>query len=439
MAYFIIETREQLSQLFPEENAYIEVIVGNNNYHPKLNTPIAIYYRTQEKGYILPLSHSETFSLDFNLIKTFLGLHKSLYCYDRKFTSYFLDTKNVWDISTIIMNRDNKIPEFDIEPQIYKEFYRKHYQRTDLNRIIPIVKLYERSEIFYNLLKGYIGDTYSDTQNKMIDVYKAVEEQGLAIDEKLFNKYFEFNSSLFSFKDGKVYSSYNLNNLTARPTNAFNSINFLAINKEDKSRSAFIPTNSMLIELDFEAYHLRLIANLLGEYADSEESIHTLLAREYFKKEDITEEEYKEAKELSFRLIYGGISEDYISIPFFKKIVQMQRFLWDSYTNNDGIYLPTGRWLRKNNDLYPQKLFNYYIQNLETNSNTSLLLSILDVLNEVKSKVILVVYDSLLIDFDVKDGKEPILKIKELIKNHKLTAKFKYGKDYNSLQNQTYL
>jgi hypothetical protein len=439
MAYFIVETEDQLKKLSPEDNAYVEVIVGNNNYHPKLTTAVAIYYRSKDKGYIFPINHSEAFGLDIELVKNFLALHNLLYCYDRKFTSYFLKTDNMYDICTIIMNKENKIPELDIDPQIYKEFYRKHYQKPDLNRVIPVGKLYERSENLYNCIKEYIGDRYTDDENRMIDVYKEIEEQGLSIDEKLVNKYFEVNCPLFSIKDDKIYTSYNLHNLTSRPTNAFNNINFLAINKDDKSRSAFIPSNGMLIELDFAAYHLKLIANLVGEYVDSQESIHTLLARDYFQREDVTEEEYQQSKELSFKLIYGGIPEEYINIPFFKKIVQMQRNLWESYNSQGGIYLPTGRWLKKSESLYQQKLFNYYIQNLETSSNIQILNEILQILENYKSKVILVVYDSLLIDFNLEDGKEPILKIKQIIENQGLSAKFKYGKDYNSLQKMTYL
>jgi hypothetical protein len=439
MAYFIIETEEQFSKLTPEENAYVEVIVGNNNYHPKLTSPIAIYYRTSDKGYIIPINHSETFNLDFELIKNFLSSHKSLYAYDRKFTSYFLETGLIWDIGTLIMNKENKLPELDIDTQIQKEFYRKHYQKPDINRLIPIVKLYERSENLYNQVKGYIGDTYTYEQDLVINVYKAVEEQGLTIDEKIFNKYFEPHSSVFSMKDGKIYTSYNVHNLTSRPTNAFNNINFLAINKDDKSRSAFIPGNTMLIELDFEAYHLKLIANLVGEYTDSTESIHKLLAREYFQKEDITDEEYKEAKELSFKLIYGGIPEDYLHIPFFQKIVKMQGNLWEEYKIKRGILLPTERWLKMSDNMYSQKLFNYYIQNLETSSNIQILKEITNLLKNYRSKVVLVVYDSLLIDFNTEDGKEPIIKIKQIIENQHLSAKFKYGKDYNSLQKTDYL
>jgi hypothetical protein len=93
MAYFIIETEEQLERLTAEEDSYVEVIVGNNNYHPKLNKLVGLYYRTKEKGYILPVDHSETLSLSIDSIKHFLGKHKSIYCWDKKQFSYFFHNR----------------------------------------------------------------------------------------------------------------------------------------------------------------------------------------------------------------------------------------------------------------------------------------------------------------------------------------------------------
>jgi len=441
MAYFIVETEEQLQDLEPQEDSFIEVLLGNNLYHPKLNSMIGVYYRTKDKGYILPISHSETFSLPVQAIKDFLAKHTRLYCLDKKLVSYFLDAENVVDLGFIIMNKENKMPEIDSDPLIYREFYRNFSHGPQLNRLIPIVKLYERSENIYQNIVPYIGkdNHWNDFTNSMIKAYKRVEEVGIVIDPHKFEDNFQFVNPKFSIYKNKIYSSYNLYNLTSRPTNAFNGVNFLAINKDDGSRESFLPANSMFIELDFEAYHLRLIANMVQEYVGSTESIHRLLAREYFQKEDISEEELKEAKQLNFQQIYGGIKEEYAHIPFFDRILKMQDSLWKRYNHHEGIHLSTGRWLKKNENLYKQKLFNYYIQNMETVSNVTILNKILDVLEPYKSKVILVVYDSLLIDFNSEDGKEAITKIKEIINNEGLTAQFKYGANYNSLKKPHYL
>jgi hypothetical protein len=433
--YFIIETEEQLKELGHHKDAYVEVILGNNNYHPTLNSMIAVYYRTQDKGYILPFSHSETFSLPENIVRNFLNSHQRLYCFDKKLISYFLGSSNMVDVGFIYMNEENKLPEFDQDPQIMRDLYRKYPNKSDINKLVPIVKLYERSENIYKKFAPYIGkdNGWNDFTNSMIECYREVEAAGISIDYNKFENNFQLNSEEYSIKDNKIYSSYNLYNLTSRPTNAFNNINFLAINKDDNSRESFIPANTMFIELDFEAYHLKLIANIIQEYTDSTESIHKLLAREYFQKEDISDEEYKQAKEISFKQMYGGISEEYLHIPFYKKIARMQDNLWEQYNHQNGLYLPTGRFLKKSDNLYKQKIFNYYIQNLETCSNVYLLKEILDTLKRYSSKVVLVVYDSLLIDFDTGDGKEVILEIKEIIQKQGLSATFKYGKDYNNL------
>ena len=71
------------------------------------------------------------------------------------------------------------------------------------------------------------------------------------MDEKLFDKYFETPWKDRSLRNSRVYSSYNLYNITSRPTNAFNSINFLAFNKENGSRAAFIPKNDAFVEFDW--------------------------------------------------------------------------------------------------------------------------------------------------------------------------------------------
>ena len=89
--------------------------------------------------------------------------------------------------------------------------------------------------------------------------------------------------------------------------------------------------------------------------------------------------------------------------------------------------------------MYPMKLFNYVIQNLETKTNVELLARILKLLEGKKSFVNLIVYDSFLVDFAVEDGKDILLNISELLRESKYPVKAKYGKDYDSLIKTSYL
>jgi hypothetical protein len=94
------------------------------------------------------------------------------------------------------------------------------------------------------------------------------------------------NNPKFNIKDNKIYTQYNLYNFTSRPTNSFNGINFAALNKDNGSREAFIPQNDILFEFDYEAYHPRILAKLIG-YEFEEASVHTHLGKMYFKTEKI--------------------------------------------------------------------------------------------------------------------------------------------------------
>jgi hypothetical protein len=76
---------------------------------------------------------------------------------------------------------------------------------------------------------------------------------------------------------------------------------------------------------------------------------------------------------------------------------------------------------------------------LETQNNVLILKDINNLLESTNSFISLVVYDSILIDFNIKDGKGILLKIKQIIKDHKLTSKTKYGKNYHSLLKTDYL
>jgi hypothetical protein len=283
----------------------------------------------------------------------------------------------------------------------------------------------------FELVRDYVGKERNvEWQNKYAEVYKWVEEQGILVDEKLFDKYFETPWKGRSVRDSKVYSSYNLYNITSRPTNAFNSINFLAFNKENGSRTAFIPENDAFVEFDFDGYHLRLIANTMGTLIPQDESIHLFLGKQYFGKEELTPEEYQEAKKITFRQMYNGVEDEFKHIEFFEDVAHTVEAMWASYKSNKFLELPNGRRITQEN-ANPQKLFNYYIQCLETVNNVKKLDKLKNYLQNKQSKVLLVVYDSILIDYSVEDGKGTLGEIKDILEEGGYRVKAKKGHNYN--------
>jgi hypothetical protein len=91
------------------------------------------------------------------------------------------------------------------------------------------------------------------------------------------------------------------------------------------------------------------------------------------------------------------------------------------------------------NSLNPQKVFNYVIQNAETHSNVEILKEINQLLQGKKSQVVLVVYDSFLLDYSLEDGKEVLKGIREIVNKRGLRIRGKVGKNYDSLQISHYL
>ena len=87
--YFIVETTDQFSQMKPSEECFVQLIAGNDKYHPKLTYPSLLYYNDGKKGYVFPFKHSEAFSLDLKLVESFLSSHKTVYLIDKKYHSYF--------------------------------------------------------------------------------------------------------------------------------------------------------------------------------------------------------------------------------------------------------------------------------------------------------------------------------------------------------------
>jgi len=430
--YFIIETKEQLSKLPDKSICFVDIVTLSEDAHPTLTSPSVLYYNDLEKGYIIPINHTEGFSLDFEEVKAFLRTKWQVYVLDKKWHSYFLnyENPNIIDAYYIMLNEHGKVEDLNCYTNVHRDFYYKHKYLDNVNSIIPISKHYERCECMFESVLPYINKGKSlQWLHDYTTVYKWVEQQGIGINEKLFDKYYEPTWKANSIKDGKIYTNYNLFNITSRPTNAFNTINFLALTK-GAARSAFIPVNDIFVEFDFDGYHLRLIANKIGFELPQGISIHTYLGQQYFNKKELTPEEYQESKKITFRQLYNGVEYEYRKIEFFNKVAIFIENLWETMQYGKYIELPNGRYLR-GSDFNPQKLFNYYVQCLETVNNVKKLLKLKELLETKRSKVVLVVYDSILVDFSKEDGRETLDQIRDILQEDNYLVKVQLGKNYD--------
>ena len=314
-------------------------------------------------------------------------------------------------------------------------FYNKFRLHNNINQLIPLSKLYESCENLYDKIKHHIKievpSGFDFYNNMATSVFYLLEQQGLGVNYDDFIKIFNPREPRYNIINNTVFTYYNLYNATSRPTNSFNSINFAAIPHTKEHRKTFHPQNDYYVEFDFDGYHLRLLCNQIN-YPLTSESAHKQLAKNYFGTDDITEEQYKEAKQINFQAIYGKIPEEHKNLKIFQEIQEYIDAMWSSFNEGSYVWNPqSGKHFTKElKDMHPAKLMNYMMQSLETSNNILILKDVLKFLQKKKTKVALFTYDALLFDFSKEDGKETLTEIQDILeRDKKYPVKFKFSKD----------
>jgi len=419
--YWLVENEEQLNVLINSgyKKAFIEVIPYNDTIHPVLNHVSLVYIRPIEasKGFMVCITHSESLNALNTCINDLLNKFDILYCRDKKEILHYFPIKTLYDI--------NPPPTTYIRPttQTHDLYYRQHKDNPELNLIIPIVKHYELCETIFRDLKENINREkikyYEFYNSKVSVVFNAIERSGIQIHNKTFEKYF------YPVDNKSVYTQYNLKTTTTRPSNKFKNVNYAALNKENGCRKSFIPRNNKFVEIDISAYHPSLVARLVN-YTFPTSDIHSHFASLY-------KVDYKKAKELTFKQLYGGVFKNYRSLEFFKRIEGFVNETWSKFNEKGFIECPISNFVyTKENlgEMNPQKLFNYVLQNMETSQNILILWDIFCILRGCKTKLVLYTYDSFLFDWDEEET-ELMDEIRDIFTKYKLNIKEIEGYDYN--------
>ena len=420
--YWLIEDESQLEVLINSgyKKAYIDVIPSSHNVHPVENNVSLVYFRPVDahKGYMICLRHSETLSVLKTSIDRLLNKFEVLYCRDKKEILHYFPLKTLVDI--------NIFPNTYIQEltDTHNIFYYRHKDKLNVNEMIPVVKHYEMCEDYFNhQYKNYKNTKptkYGEFYNSRVSVvFNAIERSGLRIHVPRFQQHFH------PVNGERVYSQYNLKTLTTRPSNKFKGVNYAALNKENGCRKSFIPTNDKFYEIDISAYHPSLSCRLV-DYNFPTSDIHKHLQSLYGV-------DYAKSKELTFKQLYGGVFKQYEHLEFFSKISIYVKELWEEFESNGEITCPISKFVYKKDKLEnmnPQKLFNYLLQNLETSMNVCILWDIIQVLRGKKTKLVLYTYDSFLLDWNEEETNE-LEDIKNIFKKYKFNIKVKQGYDYD--------
>ena len=398
------------------EEVFLEIIPLNHWQHPIENSICAFYIRPirETKGYILPINHSECLNLFEDEVYLELKRYKKIYVRDKKDFLHYTILKPLIDVTLTL---PTYIPP---KTQAHSFIYRQHRNRVDTNAIVPITKHYEVCEQVYDDLEHRFNQQVNKFyNNKATLVFNAIERNGIKIDKNEFEEHFHPVENEF------VHTSYNFKTLTTRPSNKFNGVNYAALPKDSGCRKSFIPRNDIFVEYDISAYHPNLAAHLVG-YEFDDVDVHRSFANMYGV-------DYKKAKELTFKQLYGGVFKEYRNLPFFKATSSYIRINWDKFQEEGKLVCPISNYVfekDKLEEMNPQKLFNYVLQNMETSLNVEILFRIFKLLKGRNTKLVLYTYDSFLLDVD--ENELPVLEqIKQVFEELKLRITEKNGDSYD--------
>ena len=420
----LIEQRSDLERflkVYRESESILIPISSDENKHPK-DTTLCLLYVQLLKGdeYMLSFNHSESINID---IPDLSSPHKK-YTFDRKRLNHFLDLENVIDVN-LIHYMDKGVPYQldDVETSAHNFLNMRFYKKQDVNTIIPIMKHLESCRKISDIIKDNIQD-YDEYVN-------------LSYNDDIINNLTYIESNGIQTTNKMLFSEYNMYTSTGRPSNRFGGTNFAALNKKDGSRKQFVSRfeNGMLVEMDFDAYHLRLIADRVN-YDFGKGSVHEHMAKLY-------NVDYEEAKRLSFQYLYGFLPQEVIQMnAYFGRVHDYINEIWSQFELNDFIEsdIYNRRMYKRNleNDITANKLFNYTIQQMETENNMKVLTELIPNIKEYKSKLILYSYDSFLFDFNLDDGLDYLKKIKVILEQDgKYPVKVSRGVNYHEMKDIT--
>ena len=424
----IVESIDELNELkvkLETEASIWYPLWVDNDKHP-LNTPISfIFVRTLTDRYILPHQHTDALSLSNEQIGCVLNTAGDKWVFQKKklLQSFVTLREGLNDVDTAYFLKHGETIDYSqpiqhlVAPLLHKGY------KEDIIQSIPILKLCEAVEP--QLLKhiNQKSKTYNWYNDIFLPTLSDIERFGIRVDrEKLIDRWPQASKHL---KGDVVYTEYNPFTVTGRPSNRHAGVNYAALNKSDGSRDCFV-ADGIFLQMDFNAYHPRLIGKLVG-YDMPDGNVHQWLADQYGCGID-------EAKGVTFRLLYGGIDDEFRQIPYFDKVADFIDKFWKESVECNCIRTPNRLipldWVEQAN---PQKVFNYLLQAFETEVNVEKMIKVLEFIKGSGITLNLYTYDSFLFDVPTDIDTALIKGLKEILEDGGFPIKASWGKTYGNL------
>ena len=413
----IVESSKEKAQFLEywnNEECKIIPIWSDLECHPMNNELSFLYITFLNLDFILPFNHNDCEKLEIDLTTS----NQEKWVWNKKgLLQANLNIKNLKDIQTSLFFENNEIYPMKDKLEVLTNFYYRLGIKDDLGKSISIMKW---GEVLRDIVDSFnLGTTNTWIDNTMIPTLSAIERLGIEVDRKKFIDRWKDNDK--SLKGNRTFTEYNPYTITSRPSNRHLGINYSALNKKDGSREIFIPKEGKkFIQFDYDAYHVRIIGKLI-KYKLPDTSVHQWLADQYGCG-------YDESKGRTFRILYGGVSDEDRKIPFFDKVDKFISKMQEEAVRNGFIMTPKGRkipmgWIENPN---AQKLFNYILQATETEFNIEVLSKLVD--NDILPN--LYTYDSFLFELD---NAEKVKEIVAVLESFGFPVKMTKGNNYSEV------
>lgn len=447
----MIETIDDYNN-FKSENIdgdwILHVIPVEDNIHPVDNSPAIIFIRniSTSKTYYFAFDHPDSCPkinkecfIDEILIKS----KKTKWVLDKKTFCQYFSVDNVYDANLCSFIKYNEIENIDNYETLAHGIIRR--QINGIKQFGKIVPLLKHKELFDDLadnitkiIKKFTNDdSFTYINNVILPTLGKIESNGIYVDTNIFNNHFINKPNA----DGYVFSQYNIYTSTGRPSNRYGGVNYAALNHSDGSRKSFISRYGdcgRMVVVDYTAFHPRIICQLTNYSIPIEVDIYEYLAKLYFNKKSVDETDIYNAKQLTFRQLYGGVEEKYSHIKYLTNLKSYIDNKWQEF-KRDG-YVLTPFFKRKITseqvkDPSPTKVFNYILQATEGEIAIPRIRVVLDYLNNKKTKAILYTYDAVLYDFHKEDGFETLSEIRKIMSlNGNFPMKTYIGQTYQDVK-----
>ena len=417
----IVETnleKEQFLEYWNNEESIVIPIWEDLERHPMTCDVSFLYVAFQNLHFVIPYKHNDCEPIDIDLSKS----TQTKWVWNKKaLLQTDLGIQNQKDIQTSLFFNHNRLYPYDDKIEVLTNFYTRLGIKDDLGKSIPIMR-------FMEVLEGIVDDfgkltpTFGWIDDTMIPILSDVERMGIQVDrEKFLDRWKDNRKSLWF---SRTFTEYNPYTITSRPSNRHLGINYSALNKKDGSREVFIPQKGKsFVQFDYDAYHVRLIGKMI-KYDLPTTSAHQWLADQYGCG-------YDESKGRTFRILYGGVSDEDRNIPFFDKVDEFIRKMHEDSIKNGYLSTPKGRkiplgWIEQPT---AQKYFNYLLQATETEFNIEAMKRLKD---EGLPLPILYTYDSFLFEFSPEE-KDVVKEVKSVLESFGFPTKVEFGNDYSEL------